>query len=104
MAAGIAAIRQYEASLRAHDEVGQGVPPPSSIADRPGRAERLLGLSVACPFCRATVGQPCHAFLAGRPVRSPHPSRLDAAHASVPPVLPAGFPPVVSVAPSEKGE
>jgi hypothetical protein len=103
MAAGVRAIRVYEASLRVHDEVGHGAPPPAEIADRPGRAERLLGLSVACPFCHATAGQPCHAFLAGRPVRSPHPSRLDAATATVPPVLPTGFPPVVPTAPPTKG-
>jgi len=103
MAAGIAAIHRYEASLRAHNEVGHGAPPPPEIANRPGRAERLLSLSVACTFCRAAAGQPCHAHTRGRPECPPHHSRLDAARAVLPPVSPTGFLPVVPVAPPTQG-
>lgn len=84
MAAGIASIRAYEASLRVHDEVGHGAPAPASIAGRPGRAERRLALSVACGFCKAAVGQPCHAHRSGRPECAPHHSRLDLARATHP--------------------
>jgi hypothetical protein len=102
MAAGIAAINRNAASL-AHDEIGHGAPPPpAEIANRPGRAERLLGLSVACPFCRAAAGQPCHAHRRGRPECAPHPRRLDAARAAS--NLSAAAVAAAPVAPSEKGE
>jgi hypothetical protein len=86
MAAGIAAINR-NAAILAHDEIGHGAPPPAEIANRPGRAERLLGLSVACRFCRAVAGQPCHAYRRGRPECPPHPARLEAARAAAGPNL-----------------
>lgn len=82
MAAGIRAIRAYEARLRQHDEIGNGAPPPLEITDRPGYADRRLAETVRCRFCKALPGTACH-LASGAPMRlSPcHPERLEDAKA-----------------------
>ncbi|WP_326700234.1 hypothetical protein OG909_24875 [Streptomyces sp. NBC_01754] len=43
-----------------------------------GRAPQP-GLTVACPHCRASVGNACTIPANGRRLANPHPSRIDAA-------------------------
>lgn len=90
MAAGIRAIAANAASLRIHDELGHGAPPPPEIADRPGRAEQLLAQTVPCRFCKVGVGRPCE-LAKGRPMAARfHPLRLKAAQANAARLLAEG--------------
>jgi len=81
MAAGIASIAAHERAITAAErldaERAGAVPAPSSIANRPGRAERKAAESVRCPYCKALPGQSCHGAHQ-RAMTKPHPSRIDA--------------------------
>jgi len=85
MSAGIASIAAHERAQqqaeRLDAERAAARPAPPEIANRPGRADRLLAQSVKCPFCKALPGQPCHGPRQ-RDLTKPHPSRLDLARAS----------------------
>lgn len=83
MAAGIRAIRAYEASLRAHDEIGTGVPAPPEFLDLIGSPELRLAKTVVCRSCRAQPGERCHHRATKQPMPGGyHPERLDAARAA----------------------
>lgn len=81
MAAGIASIAAHERAQREAErldaERAAAVPAPPSIANRPGRAERVAAERVRCPYCHASPGQPCHGARQ-RILSAAHPSRVDA--------------------------
>ena len=81
MAAGIASIAAHERAIAAAErldaERAGAVPAPPSIANRPGRAERVAAERLRCPYCHASPGQSCHGARQ-RVMTKPHPSRIDA--------------------------
>lgn len=80
MSSGIASIAAHARAQaereRLDAERAAAVPPPASITDRPGRADRIAAEKVRCPFCKSMPGQPCHGPH-HRPMAKPHPSRVE---------------------------